>query len=184
MGSTKHEKTFVDYDKGYEQNIIGLRGIIYFGVGLFILIVVTFALMYFLLNVMEDRAAETKDSINPIRQQTLQQNPDAFLPPEPRLQGAPGFGVDGERGRVNLELKAPQSEWWELEKQWKAELEKGQKDAKTGTVVTLPIEEAKQKLLQENVKARTGEEAAKAFENTRMIYSYQSAGRLASDKRR
>ena len=41
MGSTKHEKTFVDYDKTYEQNIIGLKGIVYFGVGLLLLIVVT-----------------------------------------------------------------------------------------------------------------------------------------------
>lgn len=187
MGSTKHEKTFVDFDKGYEQNIIGLRGIIYFGVGLFVLIVVTFALMYFLLNVMEDRAAETKDSMHPLRQQILEQNkdnPNVFLPPEPRLQGAPGFGIDGERGRVNLELKPPQSEWWELEKMWKAELANGQKDAKTGTVVTLPIEAAKQRLLQENVKARTGEEAQKALEASRSIVSYASAGRLAPDKRR
>ncbi len=41
----KHEKTFVDFDKAYETNLIGLRGVIYFGVGLFLLIVVTFGLM-------------------------------------------------------------------------------------------------------------------------------------------
>jgi hypothetical protein len=183
MGSTKHEKTFVDYSKGYEQNIIGLRGIIYFAVGLTILIVVTFGLMYFLLNVMEDNAVESKDAINPMRQQALEQNPDAFLPPEPRLQAAPGFGVDGSGGRVNLELKAPQSEWWELERQWKKELEEGQKGP-NGAVVTLPIEEAKQRLLQQNTKARADEAARKSFEGSRLRYSYQSAGRLASDKRR
>ena len=33
------------------------------------------------------------------------------LPPEPRLQMAPGFGVDTEKGRVNLELSYPQSEY-------------------------------------------------------------------------
>jgi ABC-type nickel/cobalt efflux system permease component RcnA len=54
----KHEKTFVDFDKPYETNIIGLRGVIYFSVGLFLLIVVTFGLMWFLQNVMEDDAME------------------------------------------------------------------------------------------------------------------------------
>jgi len=51
---TKHEKSFVDFDKTYETNVIGLRGIVYFGVGLFLLIVITFGLMLVLQNVMED----------------------------------------------------------------------------------------------------------------------------------
>ena len=38
MGSTKHEKSFVDFEKPYEQNVIGFRGIVYFAVGLFLLI--------------------------------------------------------------------------------------------------------------------------------------------------
>ena len=184
MGSTKHEKTFVNYDKTYEQNIVGLRGIIIFVIGLSILIVVTFSLMYFLMNVMEDQAVETKDSISPVREQTLKQNPDAFLPPEPRLQAAPGFGVEGPSGRINLELTAPQSEWWELEKIWKEELKNGQRDPQTGTVITLPIEEAKQRLLQENIKARNNEQGQKALEESRSIVSYSSAGRLAAEKRR
>lgn len=36
-----HEKSFVDYERPYETNIIGLRGVIYFAVGLFLLIVVS-----------------------------------------------------------------------------------------------------------------------------------------------
>ena len=34
MGSTKHEKSFVDFEQPYEQNVIGLKGIFYFGIGL------------------------------------------------------------------------------------------------------------------------------------------------------
>jgi hypothetical protein len=107
------------------------------------------------------------------------------LPPEPRLQAAPGFGV-GETGkeRVNLELKAPQSEYWELEKQWEKIWKDGQKDPHTGTVVTLPIEDAKRKLIEENVKARSGPDAMKTFEESRTFTSYSSAGRMNSDKRR
>ena len=66
MGKTKHEKTFVDFDKPYEQNLIGMRGIIYFGIGLFLLIVVTFGLMWALQNELEDDAKKTKDSKSPL----------------------------------------------------------------------------------------------------------------------
>ena len=184
MASTKHEKSFVDYDKSYEQNIIGLRGIVYFGVGLLLLIVVTFVLMFYLLNVMEDQSRQEKDSMLPMHREAIEKNRDAFLPPEPRLQAAPGFGVEGQNGRVNLELKAPQSEWLELEKNWKSLLENGQKDRKTGTVVSLPIEEAKKRLLQDNIKARPAEQGQKALDESRSIISYSSAGRVANEKRR
>ncbi|MDQ3798706.1 MAG: hypothetical protein M3384_04595 [Acidobacteriota bacterium] len=184
MGSTRHEKSFVDYDKTYEQNIIGLRGIIYFGVGLFLLIVITFVLMFFLMNVMEDQSVKEKDAMAPMRREALERNPDAFLPPEPRLQVAPGYGVDGMNGRVNLELKEPQSEWWELERKWKNELANGQKDPKTGTVISMPIEEAKNRLIQENIKARPADQGQQALREARAIVSESSAGRLANEKRR
>lgn len=179
MSAPKHEKTFVDYERTYETNLIGLRGIIYFSVGLFLLIVITFGLMYFLMGVMEEQAQETKDQKNPMMMTDVER-----LPPEPRLQAAPGFEVEGENGRVNLELRAPQSEYWELERQWEKQWAEGQKDPKTGTVITLPIEEAKQKLLQQNVKVRGGEQTQKALDEAQRMVSYSSAGRTATDKRR
>jgi len=176
----KHERSFVDYDRTYETNLIGLRGIIYFGVGLFVLVVVTFGLMFFLQNVMEDQAVESKDNKNP-----MMMNDTERLPPEPRLQGAPGFGVESDQGvRLNMELRAPQSEYWELERQWEKQWANGQKDPKTGTVITLPLEQAKEKLLQENVKTRAGEQSQKSLDESRSIVSYSSAGRTATDKRR
>jgi hypothetical protein len=182
MGSTKHEKSFVNYDKGYETNIIGLRGIVYFGVGLFLLIVVTFGLMLFFQNVMEDQAKEQDaQSVNPMMKDAKKED---RLPPEPRLQAAPGFGVGEGKDRVNMELKAPQSEYWELEKRWKKQWAEGEKDAATGTVITLPIAEAKEKLLQSNVKAKTDAQAQKEFDDSHSMVSYSSAGRTASDKRR
>ncbi|MDQ3042336.1 MAG: hypothetical protein M3R11_08190 [Acidobacteriota bacterium] len=176
----KHERSFVDYDRTYETNLIGLRGIIYFGVGLFLLIVITFGLMFFLLNVMEDQAKESKDETNPMMMTDRER-----LPPEPRLQAAPGFGVESDQGgRLNMELRAPQSEYWELERQWEKLWAEGQQDPKTGTIITLPIEEAKQKLLQENVKTRAGEQSQKSLDESRSMTSYSSAGRTAIDKRR
>lgn len=179
MGSTKHEKSFVDFEKPYEQNLIGLKGIIYFGVGLFLLIVITFGLMYVLLGAMADQFKEEKGASHP-----LALNEKERLPPEPRLQAAPGFGVDSDQGWVNMELKAPQAEYWELQKQWKEILEHGEKDKKTGTMVSMPIEEAKKKLLSQNIKAKSGEDAKKEFERSQKYFTDASSGRLAAEKRR
>lgn len=180
MGATKHEKTFVDYNKPYETNIIGLRGIIYFAAGLVILIVVTFGLMLVLLNLVEDNAdAKDRQNVNPMTENIKESE---RLPPEPRLQAAPGFGVDSPNGRVNLELSAPQGEYNELHKIWEKELNEGQKDAKTGTVISLPIEEAKKKVLEQNLKANAG--GKENFDKSRLYYSEASAGRLETGKRK
>lgn len=182
MGSTKHEKSFVNFDKAYETNTIGMRGIIYFGVGLLVLIVITFGLMWYLEKVMEDQAQATDAREKNLMMENLTK--ENRLPPEPRLQAAPGFGVGEGKDRVNLELKAPQSEYWELEKRWKKIEMEGHRDPNTGAVVTLPVEEAKQRLLQENVKVKSGAEAQKELEDSRTFMSYSSAGRMSSDKRR
>jgi hypothetical protein len=177
MSSAKHEKSFIDFDKPYEQNIVGLKGIIYFGVGLLLLIVITFALMWALNGVLEDNARETKGSTNPMALSDRER-----LPPEPRLQAAPGFKVEGPNGPVNLELTAPQSEYWELKKQWEAAWKNGVKDPRTGTVISLPIEQAKERVLQQNLKARSDAEAAKAAEDARKRIIDSSSGRLATLK--
>lgn len=177
----KHEKTFVDFDKTYEQNIIGVKGILIFGAGLLALIVITFGLMFYLINQMNDWYQGGSDGSAAPMQRTAQES----LPPEPRLQSAPGFGVQGPNGWTNLELGQPQSEYWTLQKIWKAQLAEGQKDPSTGTVISLPIDEAKTKLLEQNLKAaplQSGQE--NPLYNTRMIVSDSSAGRMATVKRR
>ena len=177
--ATKHEKSFVDYDKPYEQNLVGLRGIIYFGIGLFLLIVVTFGLMWALQNVMEDNAVENKDNKSP-----LALNEQERLPPEPRLQSAPGFGVDAQKGRVNLELKAPQSEYRELHKQWEDLWTNGQKDENTNTVISLPIKDAKEKFLAESKKTPAANQGKNPLEEAQTYVSYSSSGRTRTDRRR
>lgn len=179
MSSPKHGHSAGAYDKGYEENVIGVKGIAYFGIGLFILIVITFGLMWALMGVLEDKAKETKSSTNPMAMSERE-----ALPPEPRLQAAPGFAIDGPNGQVNLELKAPQSEWWELEKQNKEIWEKGMKDPSTGTVSAMPIEQAKQSFLSQQVKARFGAEAEKLFEESHLRFSDASSGRAATDRTR
>lgn len=179
MGQTKHEDSFVDYEKPYEQNVIGLKGIVYFGVGLLLLIVVTFGLMWALLGVLEDNARETKVSTNPMQAGEMDR-----LPPEPRLQAAPGFGVDTQNGRVNLELMGPQSEYRVLRDSWEETWKNGTVDKSTGVVTGLPIEEAKAKVLAENLKTGSGVDANQLMRQSQMVISDASSGRMASIKRR
>ncbi len=177
--SSKHEKSFVDFDQPYEQNLIGLKGILYFGVGLFLLIVVTFALMWAFNGVLEEYAKEEKASNNPMPLTEKEK-----LPPEPRLQAAPGFKVEGPNGPINLELKTPQAEYWELKKEWETAWKEGQKDKKTGTMISMPIDRAKELVLQKALKARSGPEAEKAARESSMILTDASSGRKAGLKRR
>src|SRR5438094_7682316 len=113
MTSNKQENDPDGLDKPYEENEVGLRGIIGFAIGLFLLIVVTFGLMWAFLNVLKDYSRqENAEAKNPMAMTDKER-----LPPEPRLQLAPGFGVDSETGRVNMELQAPSAEYRELRKQ-------------------------------------------------------------------
>jgi hypothetical protein len=67
---------------------------------------------------------------------------DERLPPEPRLQAAPGFAVTLENGqRVSLEKDAPQAEYKALRRQWESELGGELKD-QSGNPVSIPIDQA------------------------------------------
>lgn len=180
---TKHEETYVDFDQPYEQNTIGMRGIIYFAVGLILLIVITFGLMWVLeYQVLQPDYQEAKEQSKNLMALTA----DEKLPPEPRLQSAPGFSVDDPNGgRINLELREPSAEYRVLHEQWEKNWKDGQKDEKTGTVISLPINEAKKKFLADkNIKSMTGADGEKALNEARTMISGSSAGRMASDVRR
>jgi len=73
------------------------------------------------------------------------------LPPEPRLQAAPGFAVTTEDGqRRNLELSSPQTEYRVLRQQWDENLRTGLKD-QSGNVVGMPIDKAMEKVASEGL---------------------------------
>ena len=179
MASAKHKQDAADLNKPYEENEVGLKGILGFTIGLILLIVITFGLMWALLSVLKDYQRENAEPANPLAMSEKER-----LPPEPRLQLAPGFGVESEKGRVNLELAPPHSEYLELRTQWEAMWKHGLKDEKTGVVTLMPIEEAKAKVLSSNLKAKTDPNAQEFFNNSRAYVSDASSGRMASEKRR
>lgn len=176
MGKTKHEKSYVDFDKAYETNLIGLRGIIYFGVGLFLLIVITFGLMLFFLNVLEnDSKVEAERNANPMAESGKDRLPRSPV----RLQAAPGFGVQTKDGYVNLELMHPQAEW-EVIRQEDEEIWKNGEKAADGTVIALPIDEAKKKLLESKSKTDSNAQGDESYKESMLIISESSAGRVPS----
>ena len=179
MSSKGHRDELVDLNKPHEENVVQLRGIIGFGIGLFLLIVITFALMAAFINVLRQYRAESDGPSTPLVMSEKER-----LPPEPRLQLAPGFGVDSEKGRVNMELGQPEDEYKEIKKQTIQMWEHGRKDEKTGVVTMLPIDEAKEKLLSQNLKAKSDPQSAEFLEKSKEIISDASSGRVASLKRR
>jgi hypothetical protein len=179
---SEHKQIIIDSDKPYESNVVDAKLIVYFAGGLFLLIVITFALMWaFEFWVLEPQWAEY-DKKNEL---PVALKGDENLPPEPRLQSAPGFGVDTKSGRLNLELREPQAEYRELLQRWQDEWANGQKDEKTGTVITLPIEAAKEKVLKDGiVKSRTEEASKNTVEEATTFFTASSSGRVASEKRK
>mgnify|MGYP000117870363 CR=1 FL=1 len=168
---SKHGNKEIDPDATYELNKVDVKGIVWFGAGLFLLIVITFGLMWaFQYWVLEDQAMQTDEQ----NRSPVSLTDEEKLPPEPRLQSAPGFGVDTENGRVGLELREPQAEWEEVRKEWDKMLKNGEK--KDGTVISMPIEEAKEKLLSEK-SIKTSSAAEKTLKETKSVVSGANSGR-------
>jgi hypothetical protein len=105
------------------------------------------------------------------------------LPPEPRLQSAPGFEVTLEDGRkVNLGRSAPQSEYLLLRQQWEENLRTGLKD-QSGNVVGMPIDAAIDKVVSgEGLPSRVKGAPAKLEDYAISMPTGASSGRETEKK--
>ena len=107
------------------------------------------------------------------------------VPPEPRLQNAPGFGLKLENGEwISLEKREPSAEYEELRKQWEKTLNEGLKD-QSQRVVGLPIEEAMKIIATGNVlPTRTSPDGAARLDDYGIrIPTYASSGRVSEKLR-
>lgn len=133
----------------YKRGDINIRTVIFFAFGLAAMTVLAFALMWVLFGAFESReAARDRETIPTTRLGEAK----AKLPPEPILQGAPGSRF--ERADPVLEMEAF------LEEQIEELTSFGWIDREAG-VARIPIEEAKNLLLQRGLPARkagSGEE--------------------------
>lgn len=105
------------------------------------------------------------------------------LPPEPRLQAAPGFQITLESGQtVNLEKAEPQKEYRVLRQQWEENLKTGLKD-QSGNVVGLPIDQAIDKVVSgEGLPARVKGPGGKLQDYAISMPTAASSGRETEKK--
>src|ERR1700745_2087394 len=86
---TSHIKNI---DVTHEVSDVYIGGIARFLAGLLILIVVSFVLMWGMFRLLQSRSVEAEKPRSPMALTEKER-----LPPEPRLQGAPGFSEDLEK---------------------------------------------------------------------------------------
>jgi hypothetical protein len=183
-------------DVAHEESDVNVKAILQFVGGLLAFGVIVCVLMWLLFKYFEAREQriEARSPAGPMAFKESEK-----VPPEPRLQSAPQFGVtveknmpvnaeelgkigkyDEKTGRVSLELNKPQAEMEVMSELWKEQLEKGTKDPNTGRNVGLPIEEAKKKLVEENLPARAPKpgEPQQQDAGGDAVPSYESSGRM------
>jgi hypothetical protein len=168
-----HETPDVSYiqnpDVQHEESDVNVRGILTFVVGLFLLMGATLALMWLMLNFFEAREAKQETKPGPMALKTREER----LPPEPRLQLAPGFQAEGE----SLELHDPHAEYKVVRERWEKVLKDGSVDEKTGARTAIPITDAMRMLLEQNaLKSKPADQ--QTADQADEMPSYSSSGRM------
>ena len=144
-------------DVMHEVSDVYIGGIAKFAVGLFILMVASFVLMWALFRMLESKTVEAPPSPMALKEKDR-------LPPEPRLQSAPGFAEELDKSaqakkenkaELGREIKgnapAPKDPMWEihvLRDQWNDVLKNGPVD-QNGRHYGMPIEQAKEQVLKQ-----------------------------------
>ena len=132
-------------DVMHEADDVNISGILKFVMGLTVLGVVVFVLMWGMFRLLNAQEAEKEPPAGP-----MAMTEEERLPPPPRLQAARGFGVKLENGEwVDLEKREPEAEYRVLREQWERRLncQSGEESPATSPNC-VPIDEAMKKLLE------------------------------------
>jgi hypothetical protein len=138
-------------DVTHETSDVNVGGILKFVVGLTIFGIIVNVLMWGMFRFFNAQE-ETKEP----KPGPMAMSKEERLPPEPRLQAAPGFGVKLSSGQwVSLETKEPQAEYNVLREQWERQLNCDYGDEKAraeGVIIErpacLPIDKAMEALFE------------------------------------
>ncbi len=166
-------------DVTHELSDVNTRGIGAFIGGLVLMTVMVYLLMWGMFRVLASQEREKDVPGSPMAMSTAER-----LPPEPRLQGAPGFAA-GLAKEMGKEVKqgegppVPKDPLWEireLRQHWQMILTAGTKDP-NGKTWVLPIEEAKQDLLKQGLPVRANEPVVTAGSD---LPTAASSGRMSN----
>jgi hypothetical protein len=159
-------------DVMHEESDVNVRGVATF-VGILAAGIVLIGLLMIMLFKGFERYAEYKDERIPVS--PMARTEQERRPPPPVLQAAPGFrSLDDPK--MSFELREPSAEWDALREKWNWELNNpGAIDPGTQTM-RVPIEDAKQLLLNKGLPVRqqqSGDVGSAGMD----VPSYSSAGR-------
>jgi hypothetical protein len=159
-----HETPDVSYitnpDVAHEESDVAVRPLLWFVGGLTLFTIIVCVAMLIMFTYFLNREKSQELTASPLARQGEER-----LPPEPRLQLAPGHGVttdDGERHNLSYENKPegvpqPQSEYLVVHDEWRRELEGyGWADEKAGTV-RVPIDDAIKRYAQQRQSKQQGQ---------------------------
>ena len=147
-------------DVTHEDSDVYISAIAKFAIGLFVLMVASFFLMWVLFRALESKTEEPPASPMALGEKER-------LPPKPRLQGAPGFAEDLEKKApaskkeeagpaITIGELQPKDPLWEikiLREDWSDVLEHGPVD-QSGKRYGMPIEKAKEEILKQGLPSR------------------------------
>ncbi len=161
----------------HETSDINVNGVLTFVVALVILTVAVYVGMLVLFNQFQSQAQREPKS-GPMALSEKER-----LPPEPRLQAAPGFEITlADGSRVGLEKKEPQAEYRVLLEEWNRNLRGELKDA-SGNPVSIPIEEAMKKVVSgEGLPTRTKTAPTKLADYAIGVPTAASSGRVTEKR--
>ena len=147
-------------DVTHELSDVHVPAILKFAGALTVMMIVVYVLMWLLFGLFNAQEVK-KESDRPRGPMAMTEQ--ERLPPEPRLQGAPGFGVNRENGtRVSLETREPDAEYRVLREQWESKLKCDYNDVRQAEwPACMPIETAIQKLIEDpNLQSRAQENSS------------------------
>src|SRR6185503_9952699 len=105
-------------DVTHETSDVNVGGILKFVIGLTIFGIIVNVLMWGMFRVFNEQETKKEPAKGPMAMTTKER-----LPPEPRLQAAPGFGVKLANGEwVPLDQREPEAEYKVLREQWEQQL--------------------------------------------------------------
>jgi len=165
-------------DVTHEASDVSVSGVLKFVAGLTVLTAVVFVLVWGLFRFLY---TETEKEPDP---GPMAMSPQERLPPDPKLQAAPGFGVTLENGeRVPLDKREPDAEYRVLREQWERRLtcadlnEHG--EAKSGANC-ISIDQAMKRVLEAGLPSRKQEGVSPSSDDSRLrLPTAASAGRVS-----
>lgn len=147
-------------DVAHETSDVSIGGIVKFVIALSVLAIAVHIGLWAMFVALDRREAR-KD----VRRSQMALSDNERLPPEPRLQSAPGFAQQLQETGTRTEERSatagdvfprPKNPLWEIDNlrmQWKDVLENGPRD-QNGNRFGMPIEEAKKKLIEQGLPVR------------------------------